>query len=168
MRLDQWWVFAVVFIRVVLFFVTLPVVGEWSIVTSVSVCLSVSIPSKLHVQSLPISVHVTYGRGSVLLWRRSDTLCTSGFMDDVMFAHNGQGPDLQNILRLSYDNAKVTINLRRTSNSQNILQWMESFSWVRFTCKIVISSERVFVNLLTVLLRQIQHVVSDCHKSVLR
>jgi len=30
----------------------------------------------------------TYGRGSVLLWRRSDTLCTSGFMDDVMFAHN--------------------------------------------------------------------------------
>ena len=28
-----------------------------------------------------------YGRGSVLLWRRSDTLCTSGFMDDVMFAH---------------------------------------------------------------------------------
>jgi len=26
----------------------------------------------------------TYGRGSVLLWRRSDTLCTSGFMDDVM------------------------------------------------------------------------------------
>jgi len=29
-------------------------------------------------------VHVTYGRGSVLLWWRSDTfLCTSGFMDDV-------------------------------------------------------------------------------------
>ena len=26
-------------------------------------------------------------RGSVLLWQRSDTLCTSGFMDDVMFAH---------------------------------------------------------------------------------
>ena len=32
-------------------------------------------------------VHVTYGRGSVLVWRRSDMLCTSGFMDDVMFAH---------------------------------------------------------------------------------
>jgi len=31
------------------------------------------------------------------------------------------GPDLQNILRLSYDNAKVTIDLRRTSNLQNIL-----------------------------------------------
>ena len=32
-------------------------------------------------------VLVTYGRGSVLMWRRNDTLCTSGFMDDVMFAH---------------------------------------------------------------------------------
>ena len=33
------------------------------------------------------SVHVTYGRGSVLLRRRGDTLCTSGFMDYVIFAH---------------------------------------------------------------------------------
>ena len=32
-------------------------------------------------------LHITYGRGSVLLWRRSDTLCISGFVDDVMFAH---------------------------------------------------------------------------------
>jgi len=31
-------------------------------------------------------VHVAYGHGSVL-WRRSDMLCTSGFMDDVTFAH---------------------------------------------------------------------------------
>ena len=28
-------------------------------------------------------------RGSVLLWRRCDTLWTSGFMDDVMFGRNG-------------------------------------------------------------------------------
>ena len=33
------------------------------------------------------SVHVTYGRGSVLVWRRNDTLRTSGFMVDVIFAH---------------------------------------------------------------------------------
>jgi len=33
------------------------------------------------------SAHVAYGRGSVLLWQRSDTLCTSSFVDDVMFAH---------------------------------------------------------------------------------
>jgi len=32
-------------------------------------------------------MHVTYGRDSVLLWLRSDTLCTSGFVDDIMFAH---------------------------------------------------------------------------------
>ena len=31
-------------------------------------------------------VHVIYGRGSVL-WRLGDTLCISGFMDDVIFAH---------------------------------------------------------------------------------
>jgi len=31
--------------------------------------------------------HATYGRGSVLFRRRSDTLCTSGFIDGVIFAH---------------------------------------------------------------------------------
>jgi len=30
---------------------------------------------------------VTYGHSSVLLWRRSDMLSTSGFMGDVIFAH---------------------------------------------------------------------------------
>ena len=34
-----------------------------------------------------VFVHVTYGRGSVLLWRRSDMLCTSGCMNDDIFAH---------------------------------------------------------------------------------
>ena len=33
-------------------------------------------------------VLVTYGRGSVVIWLRCDTLCTSGFMDDVISAHN--------------------------------------------------------------------------------
>ena len=37
-------------------------------------------------------------------------------------AAEDHGPDLQNILRLQYDNAKVTINLRLTSNLQNTLQ----------------------------------------------
>ena len=32
-------------------------------------------------------VHVNYGRGSVLLWRRSDTLRISGFVDGVISAH---------------------------------------------------------------------------------
>jgi len=53
----------------------------------VCVCLSaiIRVSSELHVQSSPVFVHVTYGRGSIVLWRRSDTLCTSGFMDDVIF-----------------------------------------------------------------------------------
>ena len=34
----------------------------------------------------PSFAHVTYGRCSVVLWRRSDTLRTSGFMDDVILA----------------------------------------------------------------------------------
>ena len=48
---------------------------------SVSVCTQLeNRAAELH----QIFVHVAYGRaGSV--WWHSDTLCTSGFMDDVMF-----------------------------------------------------------------------------------
>jgi len=49
-----------------------------SVSLSLSLCLSAIISSELHVRSSPIFVHVIYGRGSVLLWRRSD---------DVIFAH---------------------------------------------------------------------------------
>ena len=53
---------------------------------------------------------------------------------------------LTTILRLSYDNAKVTIDLRRTSNLQNIIRRAQGYSWVRFTCKVVRSCETVFAN----------------------
>ena len=53
---------------------------------------------------------------------------------------------LTTILRLSYDNSKVTVDLRQTSNLQNILRRTRGFSWVRVTCRIVRSSELVFVN----------------------
>jgi len=33
-------------------------------------------------------IFCTYYSGTVLLWPQRDTLCTSGFMDDVMFSHN--------------------------------------------------------------------------------
>jgi len=56
-----------------------------SVCVCVYVCLSVC--EHIYRSTRPIFtnffVHVTYGRGSVLLWRRCDTLCTSGFMDDV-------------------------------------------------------------------------------------
>jgi len=56
---------------------------------SVSVCVPVCsvglynvglryISPELYVQSSSISLHITYGRGSVLIWWRCDTLCTSG------------------------------------------------------------------------------------------
>jgi len=54
----------------------------------VSVCVCLSVRDHLVGTKRPIFAnffaHVTYGRGSVLLWRRSDMLCTSGFMDDVI------------------------------------------------------------------------------------
>ena len=53
---------------------------------------------------------------------------------------------LTTILRLSYDNAKVTIDLRRTSNLQNVLRRTQGFSEARFACKVVGSSETVFAN----------------------
>jgi len=55
----------------------------------VYVCLSVS--DHIFGTTRPIFtkffMRIIYGRGSVLLWRRSDMLCTSGFMDDIKFAH---------------------------------------------------------------------------------
>jgi len=44
-------------------------------------------------------VHVTYGRGSVHVMRRSDTLCTSGFMDGVMCAHKPRLLDVAALLK---------------------------------------------------------------------
>jgi len=62
----------------------------------VSICLFVRLSVREHISGTTFSiftkcfVHVTYGRGSVLLWQQWDILCASGFMDDIMFAHNGQ------------------------------------------------------------------------------
>jgi len=58
---------------------------------SVSVYVCLSFQDHVFGTTRPIFtrfiVHVTYGRGSVLLWWRSDMLRISGFMDDVIFAH---------------------------------------------------------------------------------
>ena len=70
--------------------ITKPPIGEPSIVTSVSVCLCLSVRDRVFGTVLPIFtkffVRVIICCGSALLWRRSDTSCTYGFMDDVMFA----------------------------------------------------------------------------------
>ena len=60
-----------------------------------SVCLSVNtpIPQKRRVKTsqnfLSLDLHVICGRCSVPLWRQCNALCTSGFVDDVMFSHGG-------------------------------------------------------------------------------
>jgi len=57
----------------------------------VSVCLCLCVSALEHISKTagPIFtkffVHVPWGHGSVLLRQRDDTLCTSGFMDDVTF-----------------------------------------------------------------------------------
>jgi len=55
-----------------------------------SVCLSVRSRHSKTTRSnfTNFYVHVAYGRGLMLLWRHCDTLCISGFMDDVMFFTN--------------------------------------------------------------------------------
>ena len=60
----------------------------------VCVCLSAIISSELPSDLHQLFAHVTDGRGSVLLWRRNDKLCTSGFTDDVIFSHK---PRLLNV-----------------------------------------------------------------------
>jgi len=54
------------------------------------VCLIAWISQEPHVQTTKFSVHVTTECVSVLLWWRYSTLCTFGFVDDVMFARKSQ------------------------------------------------------------------------------
>jgi len=71
--------------------------GVRSIVMSMSVCLSVrSHNSKTTRPNFTkFFVRIACGPGPDLFWRRWDTLCTSGFADDVMFSHNG--PTMRNV-----------------------------------------------------------------------
>ena len=63
-----------------------------------------------------IFVRVTYGRGYVLLWRRNDMLCTSGFMDDVIFAHK---PRLLDVAAQMKRSAHAALDLAINCNTSN-------------------------------------------------
>jgi len=68
-------------------------------VVSVSVCVCVFVCPRSYLRNdtsdlTKFFVHVTCGRGSVLLWQRSDMLRISGFEDDVIFAHELIGSQL--------------------------------------------------------------------------
>ena len=83
------------------------------------VCLFVCLSVRDHIfgTTRPIFtkcfVRVTYGRGSVLLWRRSDKLRISGFMDDVIFAHKLRLLDVA--ARLSQWGSHAALGLARRS-----------------------------------------------------
>jgi len=92
---------------------TPPPIEERSIVMSVSVslfvCVCVCVRNHIYTSDLHhISAHVAHGRGSVLLWRSSDTLCTSGSMDDVIFAHK---PRLLDVAAQLKRNAHAALGL---------------------------------------------------------
>jgi len=76
-----------------------------SVCLSVCVCACVSVRDHIFGNTCPVFtkfvIHVTYDCGSVLLWRRNDTLCTSGFMGDVIFAHKPRLPDVAAQLKRS-------------------------------------------------------------------
>jgi len=83
-----------------------------SLCVSVSVCVCFSVRDDIFGTTCPIFnkffVHVTCGRGSVLLCRRSGILCTSGFTDDVIFAHKPRLLDISAQLKSS---AHATLGL---------------------------------------------------------
>ena len=70
-------------------------IGEWVLQRT---CLSMCMYASVHAYTSEttclnfnkFSTHATYGRGLILLFRRCDALCTSGFVDDVIFLNNGQ------------------------------------------------------------------------------
>ena len=79
----------------------------------VCVCLSAFVCPRSYLRNYTSDlhqffVHVTYGRGSVLLWQHSDTLCTSGFMDDVIFAHKPRLLDVATHLKPSAHVRSIT------------------------------------------------------------
>jgi len=74
----------------------------------VCVCVSTSISSELQVRSHQISCLCYLWPWLGPFWRRSDMLCISGFMDDVVFAHK---PRLLNVAAQLKRSAHVALSL---------------------------------------------------------
>ena len=77
-----------------------------SVCVCVCVCVCVFVRDHIFGTTRPIFttffMHVTYGSGSVLFWH----LCTSGFMDDVIFPHRPRLLDVAAQLKRSADDAQ--------------------------------------------------------------
>jgi len=62
--------------------------GRWAMYCDQRVCLSVRVSKTTRTNFTKFSVHDTSGRGSVVFGQQFNTLCTSGFVDDVI-SRNG-------------------------------------------------------------------------------
>jgi len=94
-----------------------------------SVCLCVCLPAiispELHVRSSPNfsrTLPMAVARSS-RLWRRSDTLCTSGFIDDVIFAHK---PRLLDVAAMCSAHAAFGLAINCASLHRLSWSWRES------------------------------------------
>ena len=87
----------------------------------VCVCLSSITSSELHSDLRQIFVYITYGRGSVLLWRRSNTLRISVFIDDFIFAHKLRLLDVAARLRQRGSHTALGLARRNTYCTQRTL-----------------------------------------------
>ena len=90
-----------------LFLVTLPSAGVRSIAMSVCVCMSVcplALCQRPHVQTSRNFLHML---PVAVAWSFSDdnSTCTSGFVHDVMFAHNGPHGAIGRILKMTHQRA---------------------------------------------------------------
>jgi len=87
--------------------------------TALGNCYGLKLPEcrlRFKKNKLIMSFNIIFGTLAFRIWMEG-TVLLSGAVRGAPFTKH-----LTTILRLSYDNAKVTINLRRTSNLQNILQ----------------------------------------------
>jgi len=72
-----------------------------------SVCLSMFV--RKHISGIERPIFTKFlcmlpmADGSVVLWRRCDTLCASGFVDGVMFVYNASRPRNSDWIRSSMD-----------------------------------------------------------------
>ena len=86
----QYWQYVLVLVSAIPYYFAL--VGEYC---DRFVCLCVCLSDREHISGtagpiiMEFFVQIACGRDSVLFWQRYDTLCTSGFMDDVTFGRNG-------------------------------------------------------------------------------
>ena len=87
--------------------------------------MSLELQSNLH----QISVHYAPGRGSILLCRVAITLCTSGFMDNVKFAHSEQAQATRKGRML-----KVTLQEAAPFSGWSFCLWLPYFKFVVILC----------------------------------